>query len=1008
MIRHSIVLLLILGLSLLKSNPSCAQYSRWVNPFIGTGGHGHTYPGAVVPHGMVQLSPDTRLEGWDGCSGYHYSDTFIYGFSHTHLSGTGCSDYGDVLLMPGNGKASPDNETYKSAFRHPREKASPGYYEVHLDKHDIDVELTATERVGLHRYRFRNPHDRFILLDLTHRDEVLASSLRRVNDSTFTGLRRSKAWAEDQFVFFSIHFSRKVSGITLFQNDQPVTEQPEIQGKNLKCSFRFPSGNDPIEVRVALSPVSEAGALANFYKEAYTLVFDNVKAMANLTWEKELSKIEVSTQDPDKLSIFYTALYHTAVVPNINMDVDGRYRGRDNQIHQAEGFTYYSVFSLWDTYRATHPLYTLIDQRRTVDYLKTFLVQYQQGGQLPIWELSSNETDCMIGNHSIPVIADAWMKGIRGFNDTLALKAMLKASYWDHEGMKGYMDHGAVLVEDDHESVSKTLEYAYNDYTVAIMAEKMGYPSLAARFYKRAQNYKNLFDPVSGFMRPVKNGGWLEPFEPREVNNHFTEANSWQYSFYFPQDIAGYIELIGGPDSLEKKLDALFNAPEKTTGRDQSDITGLIGQYAHGNEPSHHILYLYNYTRHPWKTQYYASRVMQAFYRNAPDGLIGNEDCGQMSAWYVMSAMGLYPVTPGDGEYMIGSPVFNTVVLHLEQGREFQFYSQWPDSTHIYIAKAYMGLHGQHGTNPVKVPVLLHEELMNGGVMVYEMTDDKTRSAFSQMPQVISLKQREQSMQQKAAGSAKKEPDWGQPRKPSDLTPFVTNPVISGGAMSFRGKKNIRMSCSQSGVKIYYSLNGEEPHEHTNWYLQPFDLDTTSVVKAVAIDAQHNRSQVVTAYFKRATNDWKVTLNTAVEPQYEGGGAQGLVDGILGSTNWRMGNWLGYQLTPFDVTLDLNDVRPVRHVQVNFLQDTRAWIVMPSKLTLFTSVNGKDYSVAYLGENYLPIEDLKPQIKTLHIPLNQAKVRYIRVVAQQYGKLPAWHEGAGGDTHIFVDELGVD
>lgn len=982
----------------------------WVNPFIGTGGHGHTYPGAVVPHGMVQLSPDTRLEGWDGCSGYHYSDSFIYGFSHTHLSGTGCSDYGDILLMPGNGIPTPLNEQYKSSFSHQREKATPGFYTVHLDKNDIDVELTATERVGLHRYKFNNKKDRFIFLDLKHRDEVLASSLKRVNDSTFTGLRRSKAWAEDQYVFFAIQFSKKVTATTLFMNDIPANEQTENTGKNIKCSFQFNDGAEAIEVRVALSPVSEVGALNNLNTEAnYQLNFDLFKIMAAQSWDQELLKVEVSSPDSNKMTIFYTALYHTAIVPNINMDVDGKYRGRDNQIHQAEGFTYYSVFSLWDTYRAAHPLYTIIDQKRTVDYIKTFLVQYQQGGQLPIWELSSNETDCMIGNHSIPVIADAWMKAIKGYDDKLALEAMLKASYWDHEGMKGYMEHGAVMVEDDHENVSKTLEYAYNDYCVAIMAEKMGYQAIAQQFYLRAQQYKNLLDLKSGFMRPNKNGGWLEPFEPREVNNHFTEANSWQYSFYFPQDIGGYIESIGGPDSLEKKLDALFNAPQKTTGRDQSDITGLIGQYAHGNEPSHHIIYLYNYTRHPWKTQYYANKVMNEFYKNEPDGLIGNEDCGQMSAWYVMSAMGIYPVTPGNGKYMIGSPQFNLVVLMMDNGKVFQFHPQWPDSSHIYISKA-TGLFGKKGKHPITESILTHENLVNGGAILYEMSSDEKKDAFTVPVKEIALHQMVNLLKEKK--NAKDSSDafqyFHENKSEYKQTEFVTNPVISGGAMAFREKKTIAISCAQNGVKIYYTLNGEEPDEKMNLYLHPFEIDTTTTIKAIAVDQKSNRSKVVKADFKKSTHDWSVTLNTVFEPQYEGGGAQGLIDGIRGTANWRMGNWQGYQLTNFDATIDLKAVKDIHAVKASFLQDVRAWIVMPGKVTVSTSVDGKDFKVVYTGEKLLPIEDLNPQIKTVIAAFEKQPVRYIRIVAEQYGKLPSWHEGAGGDTHIFVDEVEVE
>lgn len=980
----------------------------YVNPFIGTGGHGHTYPGAVVPHGMVQLSPDTRLEGWDGCSGYHYSDSFIYGFSHTHLSGTGCSDYGDVLLMPGNGKANPDNETYKSAFSHQRESATPGYYSVYLEKDAIDVELTATERVGLHRYRFKNPNQRFILLDLKHRDEVLASSLKRINDSTFTGMRRSKAWAEDQYVFFAMQFSKPVTDFSVFQDDQPIGKQSIHTGQNIKCSFQFADGMDALEVRVALSPVSEEGALNNFNQEAsFQLSFDRIQLGTAIRWKDELLKVEARSQDPNKLSIFYTALYHTAIVPNINMDVDGKYRGRDNKIHQANGFTYYSVFSLWDTYRATHPLYTIIDQKRTQDYIKTFLVQFQQGGRLPIWELSSNETDCMIGNHAISVIADAWLKGIRGYDEKLAMEAMLDAAYWNHEGMQGYQNHGAVMVEDDHESVSKTLEYAYNDYCIARMAEQLGYQKIALQFYQRAQHYKNLFDSKTGFMRPVKNGGWLAPFEPREVNNHFTEANSWQYSFYFPQDIEGYIQMIGGPDSLEKKLDALFNAPSVTTGREQSDITGLIGQYAHGNEPSHHIVYLYNYTRHPWKTQFYASKIMEEFYKNEPDGLIGNEDCGQMSAWYVLSAMGIYPVTPGNGLYMIGSPQMHEVVLNFESGRVMQIHAQWPGEGRRYVSKVSLGKYGIAGIKAMKTPVISHADFMNGGIMLYEMSDDSTASAFKKPVREESLQNLHALLLRSISENDQSDSIVSfarQPRK-SESQAFVKNPVIHGGSIAFNGTKSIQLTIDQKNTKLYYTLDGEQPSANSNLYTNPFEIDTSTTVKVIAIDSKGNFSKVVTAVFYKSLHDWAIRLNTSFEPQYAGGGAQGLIDGIRGNSNWRMGNWQGYQHVPMDVVIDRKSTDSISSVTVGILQDTRSWIIAPKTIQLFASVDGITFVPVGSSSRLLPIEQLESIRLDVVIPIEKQPVRYLRILATQYGKMPNWHEGAGGDTHIFVDEI---
>ena len=423
--------------------------------------------------------------------------------------------------------------------------------------------------------------------------------------------------------------------------------------------------------KVAISAVSEDGAMRNLQAELPGWDFEQVKKKATETWNTELGKIEVESSNAAQLRTFYTALYHTAIVPNINQDVDGQYRGRDNKIHTANGFVNYSVFSLWDTYRAAHPLYTIIDKKRTLDYINTFLVQYQQGGRLPVWELSSCETDCMIGYHSVPVIVDAYMKGINNFDTKLALEAMKKSATWNHLGLPALMDHGLLEMDDEHESVSKTLEYAYDDWCIAQFAKKQGSIADYENYIKRAQSYKNMLDPQTGFMRPRKNGGWVSPFDPREVNNNFTEANSWQYSFYTPQDVNGYISMIGGKKKMEQKLDQLFTESSKTTGRNQSDITGLIGQYAHGNEPSHHIAYLYNFTGAAYKTQAMVHRIMNDMYHDKPDGLEGNEDCGQMSAWYVLSALGFYPVTPGTTDYIIGTPQFSSATIHVENGKIF-------------------------------------------------------------------------------------------------------------------------------------------------------------------------------------------------------------------------------------------------------------------------------------------------------------------------------------------------
>jgi predicted alpha-1,2-mannosidase len=564
----------LIALAFLTTTISQAQdYAKHVNPFIGTGGHGHTFPGATVPYGMVQLSPDTRIDGsWDGCGGYHYSDNLIYGFSHTHLNGTGVSDYGDIMLMPTVGINTLDSKLYSSKFQHQKEKASAGFYAVHLDKYNIDVRLTTSTRVGFHEYTFNDECQPHIMLDLNHRDKLIGKDYKIINDSTIEIYRQSEAWARNQQIWARIEFNQPMF-FEYYNNSMQNGFIIHPKKGNVKKG-------EKILVKVSLSPTSYEGAKLNS-SEIKHWNFDKAHKAAIALWNKELSKIEVTSNDKDKLAIFYTALYHTMMQPNIAQDLDGKYRGRDNKIHVAEGFDYYTVFSLWDTFRGAHPLYTLIDKKRTADYINTFIKQYEQGGRLPVWELASNETDCMIGYHSVSVIADAMVKGIKGFDYEKAFEASKASAMRDVLGLDAYKKNGFISIDDEHESVSKTLEYAYDDWCIAQMAQILNKQEDYQYFMKRSQNWKNIFDWETGFMRPKKNGGWDKPFDPREVNNNFTEGNSWQYSFFVPQDIDGMIQAYGGPEKFEAKLDEMFNSESKTTGREQVDVTGLIGQYAH-------------------------------------------------------------------------------------------------------------------------------------------------------------------------------------------------------------------------------------------------------------------------------------------------------------------------------------------------------------------------------------------------------------------------------------------
>ena len=717
MMRPNYLMLVCLLIAGACNAQTTTDYTKYVDPFIGTGGHGHTFPGASVPFGMVQLSPDTRLTGWDGCSAYHYTDSKVYGFSHTHLSGTGCSDYGDLLILPTTGsKYEVKNKKYASSFSKSTEKAIPGYYSVKLDKYDILAELTTTTRTGLHKYTFPKGKQANIMIDLTHRDEVKQSKIEVVNDHEIKGMRLSKAWASDQYVYFDIQFSQPIASYSIAENNIMQKDAKSADGKNLKGFFTFNTEKDQVVyVKVGISAVSADGAKKNLEAEQSGWDFDKVKADAIASWNKELGKVAVESSNEKEQKVFYTAMYHAFLSPNVYQDVDGQYRGRDLKIHTAKDFTNYTVFSLWDTYRALHPLFTLIDRKRQLDFIQTFLVQYQQGGTLPVWELGACETNCMIGYHSVPVIVDAYMKGITGFDTKVAMDAMKKSAMEDRNGLRDYKTLGYIPFRADGENVSKTLEYAFDDWCISQYAKKAGYADDYKNFIKRGQNYKNLFDASSGFMRGRDGDQWYTPFDPAEVNHNYTEANAWQYSFYVPQDLSGLIKLYGSKEKLAAQLDALFAASSKLAGHAQSDISGLIGQYAHGNEPSHHIAYLYDYAGQPWKTQAMTRRIVKELYTDKPDGLAGNEDCGQMSGWLIFSAMGLYPVCPGADHYAIGSPLFDKVSMKLENGKTFTVKSSNGSDANVYIQSAKL-----NGT-PYNKCFITYDDIMNGGTIEFTM-----------------------------------------------------------------------------------------------------------------------------------------------------------------------------------------------------------------------------------------------------------------------------------------------
>ncbi len=737
------------------------DYTSFVNPFIGTKNMGHTFPGATVPFGMVQLSPETNQEPLfiDGaynretyhyCSGYQYDDNTIFGFSHTHFSGTGHSDLGDFLLMPTTGilklepgQADNPDSGFHSQFSHDNEMASPGYYEVLLEDYGIKAELTATERVGFHQYTFPKSDSSHIILDLisniyNYDGKNIWTFVRVENDSLVTGYRQTKGWARTKKVFFAMQFSKpfyqyghkkyddiKYNGF--YRRFDETKNFPEMAGKDLRAWFDFKTEEgEQIKVKFALSPVSAAGALKNLKAEAPHWDFGKVKEGARLKWNKELSKVKAAFESEAQLTTFYTAMYHTLLGPIIYEDVDGQYRGLDQNIHQSDGFTNYTIFSLWDTYRALHPLFNILQPERNNDMIKSMLAHHDQSvhKMLPVWSHYANENWCMIGYHSVSVIADAMVKGTTDVGPDRALEACVNSStlsYYD--GLDSYMTMGYVPEGKSGSSVSKTLEFAYDDWCIAQIAGLAGDEKTKEDYLKRAGYYVNVFDPKTGYMRPKNNdGSWREPFDPLDTHGQgFIEGNAWNYGLYVPQDVDAMIEMMGGRDSFANHLDRIFTTEiEDKYIEKNEDITrdGIIGNYVHGNEPGHHIPYLYNWTGKPWKTQERVRMIMDTMYGPGVDGLCGNDDAGQMSAWYIFSALGFYPVLPGSDEYALGSPLVQKAEVTLSNGKTLTIVAENQSRKNVYVNRVEVNGKRVEGTS------LNHSAIANGGMIVFYMSDE--------------------------------------------------------------------------------------------------------------------------------------------------------------------------------------------------------------------------------------------------------------------------------------------
>ncbi len=719
------------------------ELTAYVNPFIGTDGPGNTYPGATTPFGMVQLSPDIGIPGWDRIAGYYYQDSIITGFSHTHLTGTGAGDLYDILVMPTNGRSSKkikaNNYKPHSSFSHDKEGASPGYYWVDLLDYGIKAEMTATSRVGVHRYTFPKDENSQIHVDLGYAinwDKPTDTFIKVVNDSTLQGHRMSTGWARNQQLFFEMHFSKPFQSYQILDDKKP--DEPPFGGINSKIILNYSTNEgEQIVVKTGLSSVSSEAAGKAILSEA-TKSFDTLKEAAKQTWEDELQKIQIASKDANQKSIFYTMLYQSMLAPTLYSDSNGEYKaandvhGKQRQggdsISKAENYNRYDTFSLWDTFRAAHPLYTIIQPDKVPDMIKSLLAHYKETDILPVWSMQGSETNMMIGYHAVPVIVDAYFKGFL-FDVDLAYKACKESAMVNERQIDVYKERGFIPVDEHHEnwSVSKTMEYAYDDWCIAMFAKDLGKQEDYEYFLKRSENWKNLYNSKRSWLQPKDiHGEFIEPFVPKEYSPYFCESNAWHYYWYVPQDIAGLIEKTGGEERFEQKLDSMFSYAPSPEDKLPVFSTGMIGQYAHGNEPSHHVAYLYNYLNQPSKAQKLVREILENQYKNEPNGHCGNEDCGQMSSWYILSSLGFYPVNPAQGVYDLGVPMFEEAIVEVANGKTFTVSADGLEENQFVQSVALNG-------ETLNRSYITHKEIMNGGSLVFTMTNDSELADKNQL-----------------------------------------------------------------------------------------------------------------------------------------------------------------------------------------------------------------------------------------------------------------------------------
>ncbi|MGQ1788297.1 GH92 family glycosyl hydrolase [Saccharicrinis sp. GN24d3] len=978
----------------------------YVDPMIGTDGIGHTFPGATVPFGMVQLSPSNDFKSWNWCSGYHYSDSVLKGFAHTHISGAGLAGLGDILLMPmvGEVKLNPGTEEdpesgYRSRFSHDREKASAGYYSVMLDDYDVHVELTASERVGCHRYTLGKEGRLNVIIDPTHNimEKVLDTGVEFLSETEFRGYKKCDGEAGERTVYFYAKFSKPVSGYGLAKDDEIITEVFKLNGNNTKAFVQFDLQSDEaLEVQVALSFVSYKGAKANYEAEVKGNSFEETLAEAKHKWSEKLNKIHVKgTSESDK-RIFYTGMYHSFISPNLVSDVDGKYwlegKAYPSKIPQ------YSNYSTWDTYRALNPLFTIIEQGKTAEFVNSLTSRYTETKVgLPVWECLGHDNVCMIGYNAVSPLADAALKDIPGIDKEKVYQAVRAAAMslekhspnYDKNGMAEYIRLGYVPAELNC-AVSKTTEQNYYDWCISQLAKKLGNQNDAALFAERSMGYKNLYHPVKKFLYSKYTTGEWREMNPKvwdDLIANYVSGNIWGYSAYVPHDVNGLIELMGGKEVFALWLDDIFADTTQIGGHTHVDISGFIGKYGHGDEPSQHMPYLYNYAGQPWKTQEKVRQVINDFYFDLPDGLVNNDDLGQMSAWYIFSSMGFYPVCPGDMKYIIGSPLFKEVVLNLENGKQFKVKAKNKPKENIYIQSVM--LNGQ----PYTKTYLTHDQIMDGGELICIMG---------------STPNKDWGTKQGDLPYAKVDLNKNQ----SALPKITYKPYDKDNSEVFEGSRRIELTCHTSNAKIYYTLDGRTPNKRSGAYKKPIIISKTSNLKAIAYANGMEQSFIYerTYYAGRRFAELekgfpKITLLNESKKFGDADGSM-LLDLEIGSESFNDSRWTGFDGEDMVATIDFGQPISINNVSIGYLSNTGVWIFPPSSVRISVSMDNDNYNtIGYQKLNFSQEEMGKPFLRRQDFQLGRTEARYLKVKVNNFGLVPDWHAAAGHKGWLFVDEI---